>query len=58
MILFHGLNLHWRVSFKFKFKALFDQKKIFSGKVITVKATSRLEEHPCVVTVEEMGAAR
>lgn len=28
------------------------------GKVINVKATSRLEGHPCVITVEEMGAAR
>lgn len=28
------------------------------GKVANVKATARLEEHPCVVTVEEMGAAR
>ncbi|KAJ8958321.1 hypothetical protein NQ318_017467 [Aromia moschata] len=29
-----------------------------SGKVASVNATTRLENHPCVVTVEEMAAAR
>lgn len=29
-----------------------------AGKVATVKATTRLVEHPCVVTVENMAAAR
>jgi len=33
-------------------------KSTLAGKVIRVKATSRLEDHPCVITVEEMGAAR
>lgn len=33
-------------------------KEQLDGKVANVKATARLEEHPCVVTVEEMGAAR
>lgn len=28
------------------------------GKAYTVSATTRLENHPCVVTVEEMAAAR
>ncbi|XP_037952088.1 heat shock protein 75 kDa, mitochondrial-like [Teleopsis dalmanni] len=29
-----------------------------SGKVVNVKVTTRLDNHPCVITVEEMGAAR
>ena len=29
-----------------------------SGKAAQVKITKKLEAHPCVVTVEEMGAAR
>lgn len=29
-----------------------------SGKAFKVKVTRKLESHPCVVTVEEMGAAR
>lgn len=33
-------------------------KQQLDGKVANVKATARLEEHPCVVTVEDMGAAR
>ena len=28
------------------------------GKAAKVKVTRKLESHPCVVTVEEMGAAR
>lgn len=33
-------------------------KDKLSGKASNVNATTRLEEHPCVVTVEEMAAAR
>ncbi|XP_071514901.1 heat shock protein 75 kDa, mitochondrial [Panulirus ornatus] len=33
-------------------------KTVLSGRCWGVKATSRLESHPCVITVEEMGAAR
>ncbi|KAL0272837.1 UNVERIFIED_CONTAM: hypothetical protein PYX00_005661 [Menopon gallinae] len=33
-------------------------KTTLKGKVYTVKTTQRLEKHPCVVTVEEMAAAR
>lgn len=33
-------------------------KTTLSGKVHAVKTTQRLDSHPCVVTVEEMGAAR
>lgn len=33
-------------------------KTVLTGRCWGVKATSRLETHPCVVTVEEMGAAR
>lgn len=33
-------------------------KSTLAGKVHNVKTTSRLESHPCVVTVEEMAAAR
>ncbi|KAH1019196.1 hypothetical protein HUJ04_009050 [Dendroctonus ponderosae] len=33
-------------------------KEKLSGKVTSVNATTRLESHPCVVTVEEMAAAR
>lgn len=33
-------------------------KTVLAGRCWTVKATPRLETHPCVVTVEEMGAAR
>ncbi|XP_045606054.1 LOW QUALITY PROTEIN: heat shock protein 75 kDa, mitochondrial [Procambarus clarkii] len=33
-------------------------KTVLAGRCWGVKATSRLESHPCVVTVEEMGAAR
>ncbi|XP_044761878.1 heat shock protein 75 kDa, mitochondrial [Coccinella septempunctata] len=33
-------------------------KEKLSGKATTVNATTRLENHPCVVTVEEMAAAR
>lgn len=33
-------------------------KKQLSGKAVEVNATTRLENHPCVVTVEEMAAAR
>jgi len=29
-----------------------------SGRAAKVKVTRKLESHPCVVTVEEMGAAR
>ena len=29
-----------------------------SGKAAKVKITKKLEAHPCVITVEEMGAAR
>lgn len=33
-------------------------KTKLSGKVFNVKTTTKLESHPCVVTVEEMAAAR
>ncbi|KAL3279356.1 hypothetical protein HHI36_016862 [Cryptolaemus montrouzieri] len=33
-------------------------KDKLSGKAVAVNATTRLENHPCVVTVEEMAAAR
>ncbi|KAG0728061.1 Heat shock protein, mitochondrial [Chionoecetes opilio] len=33
-------------------------KTVLAGRCWGVKATPRLEAHPCVVTVEEMGAAR
>jgi TNF receptor-associated protein 1 len=33
-------------------------KTKLSGKAVEVNATTRLENHPCVVTVEEMAAAR
>ncbi|XP_069680371.1 heat shock protein 75 kDa, mitochondrial [Periplaneta americana] len=33
-------------------------KKTLSGKVQNVRITKRLDSHPCVVTVEEMAAAR
>lgn len=33
-------------------------KKKLAGKATTVSATTRLDNHPCVVTVEEMAAAR
>lgn len=33
-------------------------KDKLSGKVASVNATTRLENHPCVITVEEMAAAR
>lgn len=33
-------------------------KDKLSGKACNVNATTRLENHPCVVTVEEMAAAR
>lgn len=33
-------------------------QKILSGKVQSVTATRRLDTHPCVVSVEEMAAAR
>ncbi|KAG7162571.1 heat shock protein 75 kDa, mitochondrial-like isoform X2 [Homarus americanus] len=33
-------------------------KTVLSGRCWGVKATPRLESHPCVITVEEMGAAR
>lgn len=33
-------------------------KDKLAGKAATVSATNRLENHPCVVTVEEMAAAR
>lgn len=33
-------------------------KSQLAGKVVEVKATARLVEHPCVVTVEDMAAAR
>lgn len=33
-------------------------KNKLSGKAASVNATTRLENHPCVVTVEEMAAAR
>ncbi|XP_067000223.1 heat shock protein 75 kDa, mitochondrial [Anabrus simplex] len=33
-------------------------KQTLAGKVHTVRVTKRLDSHPCVVTVEEMGAAR
>lgn len=33
-------------------------KDKLAGKASTVSATNRLESHPCVVTVEEMAAAR
>nr|XP_053628584.1 heat shock protein 75 kDa, mitochondrial-like [Cherax quadricarinatus] len=33
-------------------------KTVLSGRCWGVKATPRLESHPCAVTVEEMGAAR
>lgn len=33
-------------------------KNTLSGKAATVKATTRLVDHPCVITVEEMAAAR
>lgn len=33
-------------------------KEKLSGKATSVNATTRLESHPCVVTVEEMAAAR
>lgn len=33
-------------------------KTTLKGKVTSVKVTNRLESHPCVITVEEMAAAR
>ena len=33
-------------------------KTALAGKVEGVKTTTRLESHPCVITVEEMAAAR
>lgn len=33
-------------------------KEKLSGKVANVKVTTRLDSHPCVITVEEMAAAR
>ncbi|XP_055846859.1 heat shock protein 75 kDa, mitochondrial [Episyrphus balteatus] len=33
-------------------------KEKLSGKVSDVKITNRLDSHPCVITVDEMGAAR
>jgi TNF receptor-associated protein 1 len=33
-------------------------KKTLAGKVKNVRVTKRLDAHPCVVTVEEMAAAR
>jgi len=33
-------------------------KTTLTGKVHNVKTTNKLESHPCVVTVEEMAAAR
>lgn len=33
-------------------------KKQLDGKATDVKITNKLENHPCVVTVEEMGTAR
>ncbi|XP_069161819.1 uncharacterized protein [Procambarus clarkii] len=33
-------------------------KTVLAGRRWGVKAISRLESHPCVITVEEMGAAR
>ncbi|XP_076028567.1 TNF receptor associated protein 1 [Oratosquilla oratoria] len=33
-------------------------KSVLTGKCWGVKATPRLESHPCAITVEEMGAAR
>lgn len=33
-------------------------KERLSGKAATVLATTRLDNHPCVITVEEMAAAR
>ncbi|XP_069158581.1 uncharacterized protein [Procambarus clarkii] len=33
-------------------------KTVLAGRCWGVKTTSRLESHPCVITVEEMGAAR
>ncbi|XP_055382259.1 heat shock protein 75 kDa, mitochondrial [Condylostylus longicornis] len=33
-------------------------KEKLAGKVANVKITNKLETHPCVITVEEMGAAR
>lgn len=33
-------------------------KSELSGKVVDVKATNRLSDHPCVITVEDMAAAR
>lgn len=33
-------------------------KKVLAGRCWHVKSTSRLESHPCVVTVEEMSSAR
>lgn len=33
-------------------------KDKLAGKASSVSATTRLENHPCVVTVEEMAAAR
>lgn len=33
-------------------------KKCLPGKVFGVKVTNKLDNHPCVVTVEEMAAAR
>jgi len=33
-------------------------KEKLAGKVANVKITNKLDAHPCVITVEEMGAAR
>ncbi|KAB7496465.1 Heat shock protein, mitochondrial [Armadillidium nasatum] len=33
-------------------------KNLLAGKCFNVKATPHLESHPCVITVEDMGAAR
>lgn len=33
-------------------------KTTLKGKATSVKVTNRLESHPCVITVEEMAAAR
>lgn len=33
-------------------------KKVLSGKAYDIKMTTRLESHPCIITVQEMATAR
>lgn len=33
-------------------------RKVLSGKAYDIKITTRLESHPCIITVQEMASAR